>query len=233
MKKILKLCVGNPQAMRRSDQLVDEIEDRIATGFYALGERLDEQQLADEFGVSRTPIREALNQLSATGLVVIRPRRGAVVADVTPARLFEMFEVMAELEAMCGRLAARRMTPEEEQALRQAHLDCDNARDLGDSDEYYRRNELFHHLIYEGSHNAFLTEQAMALHSRLKPYRRLQLRVKNRMQTSFDEHQSIVDAISAGDGNLAAEALRSHVVVQGERFTDLVSSLAELTNKAA
>jgi len=220
-----------PPALRRSDRLVDQIEERIATGYYSLGERLDEQQLADEFGVSRTPIREALNQLSATGLIVIRPRRGAVVADVSPSRLFEMFEVMAELEAMCGRLAARRITPEEEKELRQAHFACEKARDCGNSDEYYRRNELFHHLIYATSHNEFLTEQAIALHNRLKPYRRLQLRVKNRMQTSYSEHQSIVDAISSGNSNLAAETLRSHVVIQGERFTDLISSLAELTNK--
>ena len=222
-----------PPVLRRSNRLVDQIEDRIATGFYALGERLDEQQLADEFGVSRTPIREALNQLSATGLVVIRPRRGAIVADVSPSQLIQMFEVMAELEAMCGRLAARRITPKEEKALKLAHHACEKARDLGDFDEYYHRNELFHRLIYAASHNDFLAEQALALHSRLKPYRRLQLRVKNRMQTSYSEHQSIVDAISSGDSLLAAEALRSHVVVQGERFTDLMSSVAELTNKTA
>src|SRR5574337_1007407 len=82
--------------------------------------------------------------------------------------------------------------------------------------------------IYEASHNGFLAEQATALHRRLRPYRRLQLRVRNRMQTSYSEHQGIVEAILAGDGEHAAEALRSHVAVQGERFADLVASLASL-----
>jgi DNA-binding GntR family transcriptional regulator len=222
-----------PSVLRRSEQLGDEIEERIATGRYRPGMRLDEQELADEFGVSRTPIREALIQLSAAGLVDLRPRRGAVVAEVGPARLCEMFEVMAELEAMCGRLAARRIDAAEQQALLKAHHACEAARDAQDPDEYYRRNEVFHQRIYAASHNGFLAEQASALHRRLRPYRRLQLRVRNRMQTSYSEHQAIVDAILAGDGERAAEALRSHVTVQGERFGDLVASLALLKSGGA
>ena len=86
-------------------RLRDRIEDRIATGIYAPGERLDETTLAEHFGVSRTPVREALQQLAAGGLVELRGRRGAIVSAPDPARLMEMFDVMAELEAMCGRLA--------------------------------------------------------------------------------------------------------------------------------
>jgi len=222
---------GKKRSARRSEQLGDEIEERIATGLYRPGSRLDEQELADEFGVSRTPIREALIQLSVTGLVEIRPRRGAIVADIGAARLCEMFEVMAELEAMCGRLAARRIGPEEQTALQAAHHACEAARDADDPDEYYRRNEIFHRCIYDASHNEFLAEQATTLHRRLKPYRRLQLRVRNRMQTSYSEHQAIVDAILSGDSELAEERLRKHVTVQGERFTDLISSLTELNDR--
>ena len=87
-------------------KLRDEIENEILKGEFEPGERLDEVQLATHFGVSRTPIREALMQLSAIGLVEIRPRRGAVVVDPGPERVFEMFEVMAELEGMAGALAA-------------------------------------------------------------------------------------------------------------------------------
>jgi len=218
----------NASPLRRSEQLGDEIEERIATGRYRPGMRLDEQELADEFEVSRTPIREALIQLSAAGLVEMRPRRGALVADLGPARLCEMFEVMAELEAMCGRLAARRINEVEQRDLLEAHRACETARDAQDPDEYYRLNEIFHRSIYTASHNEFLAEEATALHRRLRPYRRLQLRVRNRMQTSYSEHQAIVDAILAGDGELAAERLRNHVTVQGERFADLISSLALL-----
>jgi DNA-binding GntR family transcriptional regulator len=139
-----------------------------------------------------------------------------------------MFEVMAELESMCGRLAARRITPEEQVKLLDAHRACEVARDAEDPDAYYRLNEVFHECIYRASHNVFLAEQADMLHRRLRPYRRLQLRVRNRIRSSYSEHQAIVDFILAGDSEGAATVLRKHVVVQGERFADLVASLAAL-----
>ncbi|MCO6179388.1 GntR family transcriptional regulator [Ciceribacter sp. RN22] len=207
-------------------KLRDSIENGIVTGEFAPGERLDETQLATRFGVSRTPIREALLQLSAIGLVEIRPRRGAVVVDPGPQRVFEMFEVMAELEAMAGALAARRHTREDGAALLSAHEKCKEAAASEDPDRYYYENESFHQAIYAASHSGFLEEQCIALHRRLRPYRRLQLRVRNRMKTSFSEHGEIVEAILAGDANAARERLRSHVAVQGDRFGDLVANLA-------
>lgn len=211
---------------RLSEQLRETIEERIATGRYLPGMRLDETELANEFEVSRTPIREALIQLAFSGLIDMRPRRGAIVAEISPQRLCEMFEVMAELEAMCGRLAARRMTEVDQQALLEAHHACEKARDASDLDAYYRRNERFHAAIYAASHNGFLIEEATAIHRRLTAYRRLQLRVRDRLRTSFSEHAGIVEAIIAGDGDLAADLLRKHVIVQGERFADLIASLS-------
>ena len=217
-----------PAPLRLSEQLCEKIEEQIVTGALRPGARLDEQELAAEFGVSRTPIREALIQLASAGLVDTRPRRGAVVAEIEPHRLCEMFDVMAELEAMCARLAARRITEDEIASLRAAHQACEAARDADNPDAYYWLNELFHRQIYMASHNGFLAEQAISLHRRLRPYRRLQLRVRNRMKVSYSEHQSIVDAIVAGDGDLAADRIRGHIQVQGERFTDLVASVRQL-----
>jgi DNA-binding GntR family transcriptional regulator len=210
---------------RLSEQLRDLIEERIATGFYLPGVRLDESELASEFGVSRTPVREALFQLEMSGLVEIRPRRGAIVKNLTPQQLYEMFEVMAELESMCARLASRRMSEPEVTGLRKAHEACEAAKKNGDPDQYYHLNKVFHESIYKGSHNSFLTEQAMNLHRRLAPYRRLQLRVRGRMDKSLDEHELIVKAIEQADENAAADVVRSHVVVQGDRFADLVSMM--------
>jgi DNA-binding GntR family transcriptional regulator len=212
---------------KRSDQLRDAIEEKIAMGDYPPGMRLDEAPLLQEFGVSRTPLREALIQLASLGLVEIRPRRGAVVAELSPHRLFEMFEVMAELEAMCGRLAARRMSDLEQKELLAAHKACKVAADSRSSDAYYYANEKFHLAIYAASHNSFLAEQARALHRKLRVYRRLQLRVRDRIGTSFAEHDGVVEALLAGNGELTAEKLRAHILVQGERFGDLISSLAE------
>lgn len=216
--------------MKMSDRLREQIEEQIATGNLAPGKALDEAALAERFGVSRTPVREALIQLGAEGLVEIRPRRGAVVASVGPARLLEMFEVMSELEAMCARLAARRMTDREREALVAAHDACADAR--ADPDAYFYCNERFHAAIYAGSHNGFLAEQATQLHRRLRPYRRLQLRVRDRTARSFAEHAEVVRAILAADAAGAAQALREHVAVQGERFGDLLASLDELASAA-
>jgi DNA-binding GntR family transcriptional regulator len=218
--------------MKISERLCEKIEEQIATGELSPGSALDEATLIEQHGVSRTPVREALIQLAAQGLIEIRPRRGAVVTSIGPARLMEMFEVMGELEAMCGRLAARRMKDSECAELTAAHEACGKARAEQDSDAYFYCNERFHAAIYAGSHNNYLAEQALQLHRRLRPYRRLQLRVRNRMVTSFKEHEAVVRAIIAGDADAAALALRAHVVVQGERFGDLLASLAELTSTA-
>lgn len=207
-------------------KLRDEIENGIVAGEFEPGERLDETQLAARFGVSRTPIREALMQLSAIGFVEIRPRRGAVVADPAPQRVFEMFEVMAELEGMAGALAARRHTEEDRHALLAAHEKCREALLSEDTDRYYYENEVFHRAIYAASGSDFLEEQCVAMHRRLRPYRRLQLRVRNRMKVSFKEHGEVIDAILAGDAEQARILLRGHVAVQGDRFGDLVANLS-------
>ncbi len=209
----------------RSTSLREEIEELIAVGELAPGHHLDEAELASHFGVSRTPVREALIQLASMGIIEMQPRRGAHVATVSAQQLVEMFEVMAEFEAMCGRLAARRMSKEEQAALQAAHQACKEARDVEDPDEYFYKNELFHGLIYTGSHNTFLATQAMNLHRRLRPYRRLQLRVRDRVSNSFEEHANVVQAVIDGDGNLTANLLREHILIQGQRFADLIASL--------
>lgn len=211
--------------------LREAIEEMIATGALPPGHRLDEVELAKQFGVSRTPIRETLIQLASMGIVVIRPRRGAIVAELGPQQLVQMFEVMSELEAMCGRLAARRMTGDEHQRLLAAHALCKEVRDSDDPDSYFYRNEQFHEVIYQGSHNDFLIEQTRSLHRRLRPYRRLQLRVRDRVGNSFAEHDAVVKSILAGEGEATAELLRGHIMIQGQRFGDLMASLSQLQAK--
>lgn len=211
-----------------SEKLRELIEEEVATGKLLPGTHLDEVELAARFGVSRTPIREALSQLAGEGLVETQPRRGVVVAQASPQRLVEMFEVMAELEAMCARLASRRISELEMQTLDSIHERCRIAADHRDPDAYFYANEEFHQAIYSASHSGFLAEQAHALQRKLRPYRRLQLRVRNRVQRSFDEHQSIVDAIRTGAADLAVTSVRNHVVVQGERFADLLAEMQQM-----
>ncbi|CDZ56956.1 GntR family transcriptional regulator [Neorhizobium galegae] len=201
----------------------DAIEQDIVTGFYSPGDRLDEAGLAARHQVSRTPVREALIQLSTMGLVKMVPNRGAFVTQLTITELVEMFEVMGELEAMCARLAARRIRPEQLKRLEGAQAACAAAQQAGNSDDYYYANAEFHRLIYEASGNGFLAENAHALQRRLKPYRRLQLRVPGRVNSSLSEHEEVLAAIRDRDDARARDAMRNHVVIQGEYFSDFLA----------
>ncbi|MCH9808004.1 MAG: GntR family transcriptional regulator [Alphaproteobacteria bacterium] len=209
---------------KRASLLAKALEEEIATGRLEPGTRLEEVGLAERFGVSRTPIREALLLLTASGLVDLRPRRGAVVASLSIERLLEMFEVMAEIEATCARLAAIRMTDTEREALQRQHHECGQVSTSGDSDRYYEENAKFHAMIYAGAHNSFLTEEVQRLRRRLQPYRRLQLRLEGRIEASFSEHTDVTNAIVGGDGDAAADCMRKHVAIQGDRFGTWLSA---------
>ncbi|MZR31751.1 GntR family transcriptional regulator [Sneathiella litorea] len=212
-------------ATSRANEILPVLEQDIVTGKLTPGTRLDETVLAEKFGVSRTPIREALNRLSTSGLVEIRPRRGAIVAAISVQDLMNMFEVMADLEALCARLAARRITPAEKEALRAAHVDCHALSGTENFDEYYVLNLRLHDLLYKASHNSFLEKQVCELRRRLSPHRRLQVRIPGRILASSNEHGALVKAVIDGDAALAEKLTRNHVAIQGERFTDFLATL--------
>lgn len=209
----------------RADQLRRALEEDIFAGTLKPGDRLDEQSLAHRFEVSRTPVREALRQLSASGLVEVRPRQGAVVSVITLPRLVEMFEVMAELEAMCARLAARRMSDKERADLKRFVEDCEDFEKKTDLEGYYAANKVFHDAIYDGSHNEVLADMTRSLHRRTAPYRRHQLNRPGRINESLSEHKEVVDAILAYDADAASRLMARHVNVQGDVFTDFISTL--------
>ncbi|MCY0149664.1 GntR family transcriptional regulator [Hoeflea sp. G2-23] len=215
---------------RIADSVRERIEQMIVTGEFADGERLDEVKLAEQFGVSRTPLREAFQSLAASGLVTLEARRGAFIRHPDFVELVEMFEVMAEIEAMCGFRAARRVTDEQMIAIGLTIDACEAAIAQGDFDEYYRENETFHHLLYEASGNRFLAREAARLHKRLKPYRRLQLRANGRMPQSMREHRAVFTALKRADSKATAAALRIHVAIQGERFNDLMASYRQMAS---
>jgi DNA-binding GntR family transcriptional regulator len=210
---------------RRADIIARDLEQIILTGGFSDGERLDEHKLAQRFGVSRTPLREAFQKLAMSGLVEQVPHRGVFVRQPGPVELIEMFEVMAEIEAACGRFAALRISDAALEQLQDANDRCQIAVETGDADGYYTENERFHHLIYAQSGNSFLQNEALRLHRRLKPYRRLQLKLRGRMKQSMAEHTRIVAALRDGDAETAAATLREHVAVQGEKFHHLMAGL--------
>lgn len=193
------------------DQMVRAIADHIVTGAIRSGEKLDEASLAERFEVSRTPIREALAQLGAMGLVDRRPNRGAIVAVVTQEHLSSMFESMAELEGICARFSAERMSVDERMALEREHHASVRLVHLGAEEDYEIYNTGFHTRLYQGAHSEHIFELATLTRSRLAPFRRAQFRLMGRLSKSWDEHDAIVTAIMRADGVAAGEAARAHV----------------------
>jgi DNA-binding GntR family transcriptional regulator len=202
----------------RTESLRLQLADEIVSGALEPGTPLDEQDLAARFGVSRTPVREAIRQLSASGLVSVRPHRGAVVALPTPSQLNDMFEAMAELEALCAGLAARNMTVAERRALEQVHEALRGLVHKGDPILYHEQNEAFHAAIYAGSHNGYLAEITLMTRTRVAPFRRAQFRTVGRLGGSHHEHELIVQAILRGDRAAAAEAMRAHIGIVRDAF---------------
>jgi DNA-binding GntR family transcriptional regulator len=204
--------------LTRTESLRLQIADEIVSGALEPGTPLDEQELAARFGVSRTPVREAIRQLSASGLVSVRPHRGAVVALPTPSQLNDMFEAMAELEALCAGLAARNMTVPERRGLEALHNDLRLLVHEGDPASYHEKNEAFHAAIYAGSHNGYLAELTLMTRTRVAPFRRAQFRATGRLGGSYQEHDLIVQAILRGDQPGAGDAMRAHIGIVRDAF---------------
>lgn len=201
------------QPSTRSERLVARIAEEIVSGRRAPGETLDEARLAADHAVSRTPVREALRQLAALGLVAIRPHRGAVVAKPDEAEIAGMFVVMAELEALAAALCAVGMTPAERRALDKLHREMAGLVRASDHGAYREANVAFHVALYAGSHNAYLGEMAQATRRRLAPFRGAQLEAPDRLTKSHREHEVIVSLIHRADGEGAARAMRDHIGV--------------------
>ena len=210
--------------LRRADQIAETLEQLVFAGEFLDGDRLDELKLAEQFHVSRTPIREALQVLVTSGLAEQIPRRGVFVRQPGPVELMEMFETMAEIEGICGRLAATRMTDQDLNALAAANDRCQQAVQDQDIDGYYSENETFHQIIYRGAANGYLEKQALRLQNRLRAYRRMQLRFRGRLKQSMNEHAEILQYLSDGDADNTARVLRAHVAIQGEKFHQLMAS---------
>lgn len=227
IKKTPLLRVVGDEPGLLSDQIRNALTDEIATGQLPAGASLDEQELANRFGASRTPVREALRQLASSGLVEIRPRRGGVVARTTPEQIMDMFETTAEVEAMCVRLATYRMTPLERAQLLDLHESSRALVANRDIDGYDDFNVRFHHAIYLATHNAFMAEQALAIRTRLKAFRRTQLRHSDRIVRSREEHDGIMTAIAQGDGEEAARRMRAHMLNAASAIGSYIAAHAD------
>jgi len=197
---------------RLADDVCRQLAEAIVLGRFEPGARLDEVMLASHFGVSRTPVREALKQLAITGLVMYRPNRGSVVASLGTQQLDAMFEAIGELEAACARHAAVRMTDAERTTLRSLHAQGREAMRVRDIDRYDALNHELHLVILRGAGNPVLTDTAITLRHRVAPFRRTQFRNLERIAESFAEHSAIVEAVLAHDATAAHREMRNHLL---------------------
>jgi DNA-binding GntR family transcriptional regulator len=182
--------------------------EAIDTGIFRPGDRLVESELADRFGVSRTPIREALQRLETQSLLT-RDGRSLIVASLDHNQLADLYVVRGELEGLAARLAARHAAPEEVKVLRDM-LEADRAL-VNDPKALSRANRRFHKQIHLASHNKFLVQQLDLVHRSMALLATTSLAAEGRSKGTLEEHETIVRAIEAGDGDAADGALRDHI----------------------
>ncbi len=208
----------------RTEAIIFRLTQDIVAKRLLPGAPLDEARLGQEFGASRTPIREALRQLAASGLVELRPHRTPLVAKADGARLTEMFEVMAELEALCAARACVAMNAAERARLEAQHLAMAAYVREGDVASYRAANVVFHAMIYDGAQNGYLKELALGTRERIAPHRGVQLEAPERLARSFAEHAEIVTAILRGDQEAAARAMHRHLAQTRDALNSLSSA---------
>ena len=192
------------------DKVAQAIRSAILSGRFAPGERLVEERLAEEFGVSRNPIREAIRTLASEGLIEVTSRRGAVVASLSPEEASEILEVRAALEGVNARFAARRRDPVILQRLERVLERGSAAIETGNEAELTRLNDEFHDCLALAGHNRMLADLMKTLRDRSAPLFRGATRTFDR--NSWAEHADILRAVIAGDAELASLLAHRHVV---------------------
>ena len=208
-----------------SDQLIEQLKHEIFSGSLKPGDQLEEADLAARFGVSRTPIREAIRSMVDSGLLEKRPRKGAIIRVLSTKELSDLFEVAAELEGMACRLAAEALTLTSKQLINVGLDKCSVAAKNQDIPAYAAANLEFHSAINQASGNNWLVEQLAQIQARINVYRLMPYEIVGRLETSLQEHREICDAIFSNEGTHANTLMRNHMMLQGQRLPSLLKAL--------
>lgn len=212
-----------PPRVNLSDKIREALEEEIISGKLYAGCSIDEQELMERFDVSRTPAREAIQQLATAGLVEMVPRHGAVVATLTLTEYVAMLEMLTELEGLAARLSARRMPAALRRDLQASFQACEQSAAKDDSVAYEEANRWFHQTIYDGSLNEVLARQLRQMRLRMRHPQRSLFDRPNRVRNSLAEHQDIMKAILDGDEDAADRHMCRHISSGGNVYVDAVA----------
>jgi DNA-binding GntR family transcriptional regulator len=205
----------NSQTISRSalyQEVAERLRQRIFSHELKPGSWIDEQALVESYGISRTPLREALKVLAAEGLVTLKPRRGCYVAEVSERDLDEIFPVLALLEGRCAYEVAERARPEELDRLETLHEKVERSAAARNVQRFFDANQAFHGLLQELAGNRWLVQAIHDLRRVLGLVRRDSLRTEGRIEQSLEEHRTIMKAIRARDAAAAEQAMRAHLM---------------------
>ena len=187
------------------------LRDDIAAGALSPGERLDEAKLSERFGVSRTPVREALSRLTAQSILVSGEKRGVRVAEYTREQLAQIFEAMQQIEAACARIASQRLSLLSRAEIETAQAACVAAADSGDRFAYMRANEAFHQAIYRATANPFMAKVAADFRHRTGPFRAIKFATKEDLMASAQSHEELIAGIFSEDSRVASDGMHAHM----------------------
>lgn len=217
--------LGTRLIRRRSlhDEVIERLRDMIVQGQLEAGERVNEAELCDQLGISRTPLREALKVLTSEGLIDLLPRRGARVARLGARELGDLFEVLSGLERTAAELAAARMTGKDFARLRRLQQRIEQHHHAGRRHEYFRENHALHEAIVALADNAVLAETHGRLMARVRRARYAAILSQERWDESVREHAEILAALEARDPRRAGELMHHHITRTGEVMRTAVS----------
>lgn len=189
----------------------ENIRQAIIDGTFSPGERLMEIQLADEMGVSRTPVREAIRKLELEGFVVMIPRRGTYVADISIKDINEVYEIRTCLDVLAAGLAAERISDEELEKLQRLLVEIGQSIENGNIEKIVEIDTAFHDVLYQASRNERLVSIISNLREQITVIRGRSMMYPGRLLSTMEEHRALVDSIAARDVERAQNAARTHL----------------------
>lgn len=193
-------------------EVAERLRQRIFAHELTPGTWIDEQKLAEQYGISRTPLREALKVLASEGLVELKPRRGCYVTEISRRDLDDLFPLIAMLEGRCAAEAVSKAKPADIAALKQIHDALEKAAHDERIEAFFEANQEFHRKVQELSGNRWLLQVIQDLRKVLKLSRMHSLSLEGRLQQSLDEHRLIMAAIAGGDAKRAEQLMHDHLL---------------------